>query len=1332
MLKLLKNIALLILLFCATFSFAGVKITADRYARFLSLDTKNGLCNNKVLDIKQDSLGFIWFATVDGLSRYDGYRFVNFKHNPKDSTTISDNYIQTLAVDANGILWVGTKNGLNIYDHQSGTFKTWKNCANVDCKLSNEYIRKILPDDNNVMWIETVDGVLNKINTKTGEVHYYPHHPVIQEYYSYHCLFKDSDGDLWVGNRGRGPYCFNPDEEKFHLIKADPKRSDKKRDQEVAYVYEDSKQRFWVGATDGFWRFYKNTQTYERIIPMSSRHLIEDQEGTLWLSGTDGLYRYNADTGATILYTSDENDPHSIINNSVRAIYEDRDGDIWAGTDEGISYFSKSANQIKYIRRFPEDENSLASNNLSSVLEDNKGNIWFGTKNQGLSKWNIKEDKITNFKHKKNSPNGIASDKISCLYQDKQNNIWVGLWQGVGFNKYNPELNTFKKYAYSPNSKKTDWYNAFIEDNNGQFYTGLWGGNGVHLFDRKKEKFLPYDFHRFAAPAQYPIHFIADDDSCLWTARNNGIIYKLNKKTNNYTAYTNKQTAAVQNGFQTGVLKREFKYFDYSRFVKKTKTSGVLFATSNGLIAVDSTKNNFNQILTGVDVHTFLEMPDSDSIWLGCANGLGIYSKTKGFQLIENSSLPTSPLFEKKILTINFLENRLLIGTDAGLHFFDIQKNTFYQYGETLSGIAKVNAIVAYNSNAVYVATDENLQQIVFLENTFTTDTILSGKIINCIISSHKGCIYVGTNKGIVSISENCKIKSTLSLSDFNVYDLKEDKDGIIWAGTDRGIFSYSPIKDILTAHNKPTLRALTSHLVSFLETDFDGNIWVGTTNMGVNRINPETLEVKHFFSTLNDSNQFWGSDATVFFQQKNGTIWIGGQGLNKYNPTSQTFSHITTADGFPTNKIFSIQEDSFGNLWVGTEKGLVFYKPQTNLFERINNIAGLYDFDFSGGSLQLSSGELLFSGKRGAILFNPNAHYQKELKPQITITGVKLFGEYRDYFCSKSIPIEFNYDENFFTIEFSPMQAANVTNNFLYRLEGIDKQWVKAYENNSANYTNVPPGNYILKVKMEAVPTAISEYRIIIHPPFYRTWWFIITLTILNVSLVVYVVSNIIRKQKVEQQRVVLEHKLLQLQMDPHFIFNVLTAIQSFIYRKDVYESGLYLSKFARLMRIFLQNSRNEWISMSTEIESLKYYLSLQQLRKEEKFTFNIDWVNLSALDYVYIPPMLIQPFVENCIEHGLIQKHSNGEINISFELKEKWLEAIVTDNGVGYNPNKEGNKNKTNHKSMAFDIIQKRLEIANTKKSKYGFEINRITGQDGKSEGTKVKIRLPYKEEF
>jgi len=218
--------------------------------------------------------------------------------------------------------------------------------------------------------------------------------------------------------------------------------------------------------------------------------------------------------------------------------------------------------------------------------------------------------------------------------------------------------------------------------------------------------------------------------------------------------------------------------------------------------------------------------------------------------------------------------------------------------------------------------------------------------------------------------------------------------------------------------------------------------------------------------------------------------------------------------------------------------------------------------------------------------------------------------------------------------------------------------------------------------------------------------------------------------KLKFEQTSLQLEQKLLRSQMNPHFIFNSLTSIESFIYENQPKEAGKYLSDFARLMRLILENSSEEFIPLNKEIKTLEYYLVLQKLRLENNLTYIIKTDGLDDIESIYIPPMLTQPFIENSIEHGIRGSEINGHIEIEFKMIDKdELQIQVTDNGRGIDSeSKTYNEKKESHKSMALHITQERLQVLNkSKRQKVTFSISDISHSAADKTGTMVIFTIP-----
>ncbi|MBC7863886.1 MAG: histidine kinase, partial [Bacteroidia bacterium] len=219
-------------------------------------------------------------------------------------------------------------------------------------------------------------------------------------------------------------------------------------------------------------------------------------------------------------------------------------------------------------------------------------------------------------------------------------------------------------------------------------------------------------------------------------------------------------------------------------------------------------------------------------------------------------------------------------------------------------------------------------------------------------------------------------------------------------------------------------------------------------------------------------------------------------------------------------------------------------------------------------------------------------------------------------------------------------------------------------------------------------------------------------------------------RQNKIKTQQAVsqFEQKLLRTQMNPHFIFNSLASMESFIYDHQPKEAGVYLSNFSKLMRLILENSASENITLEKEIEILNYYLSLQKLRLDDNLTYSIEMGEGMHPEQIELPPMLTQPFIENAIEHGFRGGKQRGDIKISFNLSGTNLEVQVIDNGIGIEQAQQQKELYKTHKSMSMQITMERLEFLNkTKKKKLSFTVTDLAKEPGGKTGTKIIFSIP-----
>ncbi|MCD4683341.1 MAG: hypothetical protein K8R86_08685, partial [Bacteroidales bacterium] len=598
----------------------------DPYLKFDHLTKKDGLSSNYILDIYQDKNGFIWIATINGLNRYDGYKFIQYLNNPQDSSTISDNLITCITGDTSGNIWIGTKNGLNQLNTDK-TFNRYYHNDSVENTLSGNFIRALLYDNDN-LWVETADGILHKYYPFEKTIEKFDHtKPTMINTYYYHTIYKDKKGDLWVGGRYMGIFRFNTDKELFYEFKANPEDKTKKRDKDVADYFEDSDGTFWMSGTDGLYTFDIENEIFQKILQVSTFSIQEDVNKNLWVGTGNGVYILNKQRNEFRQLTHNDNSVHSLVNNHVNKIYIDRNGNVWIGTADGVSIYRPSKNKFRQINHIPENDNSPVSNHITCILEDSKNRIWIGTENKGLECFDQYFNKLFQYNTKSKSPYQLVSDKISDLMEDDDGDIWIGLWSGRGFQIVNPDLGINKHYKLNESSLKADWYNDFLQDSKGMYWIGIWGAQGLYNFDKDKGKFTD---DRFILPNQTyssPVVGLAHDGKFVWPLfQNQSRFICLDPVTSKYSSY------GRENYFSFDFTKITEAYADNEGKLWFKTDNEIYIKNNSPYFSFSPTNKKFNPPLPKINEKEFDNIinkealsyvkDDSGCIWVGTYEGL--------------------------------------------------------------------------------------------------------------------------------------------------------------------------------------------------------------------------------------------------------------------------------------------------------------------------------------------------------------------------------------------------------------------------------------------------------------------------------------------------------------------------------------------------------------------------------------------------------------------------------------------------------------------------------------------------------------------------------------
>ncbi|MBP7822039.1 MAG: histidine kinase [Saprospiraceae bacterium] len=952
------------------------------------------------------------------------------------------------------------------------------------------------------------------------------------------------------------------------------------------------------------------------------------------------------------------------------AIFQDSYGFIWVGGETGVIRFDGN----KFVRFSTQD--GLPQNSVWDFFEDSKRRIWFRYHGNSL----------TYYDHKSNTFNQISPKEPNIIFgpEDKFCDSGDSLFV---------IRNRMKYYYFDDKNSSLVRIDKFIKIEKVPVLDGIYVEN-----TRYRDKIIHKTYYinpsnRFSDLVDF--EKLNENSSDNYYVRKNIL----------YTSHNGKW--APKYILPKIPVKILHKIKDKLIFIYKDNSSQIM--------RTDFTDLKDNDLFVGLDIYDFLEDAEGN-YWVVTRND-GILYISKPFLNASVFNHENSELKNDKIVSI---------ATDS-----------------------KGNIWMATMDNYIYNIDSKDKKIRRSIEPLYPTEGKVDQRITNIIYEPVNNMLVVSCDKDIVTfihLSQNLKssntkrnVKKRLTFNNGKSYpfDMHYTKNIIKNISVDSEHVYISMINEceIYNYHNKTgTFFGKLIRYYSVIEDNQQsGTYFIGTINglqtYSKNKGFHKALVFNDYYGVLDEhvSNLVQCDDGTV-------VVAINGKGLYIYN--NNLIFAVPQTQNYNIKHLYYID----GKIWAATDNGVVGFTVTTSgnimNFQLINDTKGLETIDVQ--DLCITDKKLYAATNKGLYVINNFEDKYSISKPKCYLNKIKVMADDQPI----NVPLELKYNKNFLSFEFIGLSYSALGKiDYYYNMVGLDNVMHQRDEP-IISYTSIPPGEYAFKVMAHDFTNDVYSDELVIpikvNYPFWRTWTFSITSFLMGGFLIYYFVKRrekrlLMEKDKamsIERKFSELELQALQAQLNPHFIFNALQSIQLYITTSNTVQANHFLTSFAKLMRHFLEASKQKFITLEAELKMIEMYMEIEQLRYgKEKLYYEIDVEKGIDTDDYQVPSLLLQTFVENAINHGIKYKIGRGTVAISVKTNElNQLEITIKDDGIGREKAEQIKQvNSMGHQSRGLEILMDRLStIKSIEKLDISVKFNDIVGPDNSIQGTQVDILL------
>ncbi len=1209
-----------------------------------------------------------------------------FKHITTTNGLVS-NQVSSVIQDSKGYMWFGTQTGLQRYDGKR--FITY---------LADVRDPNAMQSD----WISTI--------------------------------FEDSKNRLWIGSSIAGPCILNRGTGKVYNVNLHLPKGGKKING-VWQFLEDKLGRIWLSAYDGYYKFDESSQQFQ---PMNAwlnmaqnaapSTITLDKMGNLWFATTRGIKKLIVQSNTLIdVDHNPERLPIFTINEPVSHITFDDSNNIWISTgyDQHVYRYSAAGYKLKTysFKRLEQDfRKGLPPQKefVGGLFRCSNGLLLLPLLSRGLAIYDYASDSFKiigasnqTSQHLHLKPNTYGS---IVLTEDKEKNIWAATDAGLNvFNLQKPHFITYGlPYNNTSNQVRQSEVSDFLQTNNGDIYcSNYYVNGGITWFDEHlnvKERFLWKGKSDYNADANQLWGIFQDREGIIWAPNQAGHILQLNTNNNKVT-----------------ILKDSLLFGSINQIKQDAENNIWLAHNRKGLIKIDgSTRKislfaDFCKAEAGSKRRAMCLLFDQEKIWVGTLhNGLQLFDKksgvfTEGYKMDESNKQSISD--NNIIGLLNYNEDTLIIATSGGINFFDKRKKIFSAL-LSKDGLPNnlVQSIILDDNKDLWAAFAGGLSKInvhnLTITNFDASDGIIDDRFNHSFFKLRDGRLMIGAEKGFL-VFDPSKIAAAKRPADVTITGFK--------------VFGENVMVDSLINSNQPVS-------LSYLQNSFH----IELASLQFNSSN----RIRYYYQ-LEGIDKNWiqvdESHAVHYNQLPSGHFLFK---VKCANPDGLFSKNLTTL-------AIHIVPPFWKTWWfIGVIAAFIIIGLFVIVKWRERNIKTLEAGKTQLQKLTAENYKAQFESEQISSFFTTSLLNKTDVDDILWDVAKNLIGKLGFVDCMIYL---WNDDKTKMVQKAGYGPKGSLEELIKNHFDVLPGQGVVGAVIQSGEAILIPDTSIDQRYRVDdlkrmselCVPIKYNEQIIGIidsehHEKYFYTRQHLQVLTTIA-TLVASKIKSIQADQRLRSQREQLAHvndrlaevqlAALRGQMNPHFIFNALNSIKKFIIANEPANAEKYLGKFSKLIRSILDNSRSGMVTIDKELQLLILYLDLEQLRFGPKLTYSITVdKNIRTAD-IQIPSMIIQPFVENAMLHGIMHREDGGLVEIHFVLHGDWLEITIEDNGVGRARSAlyKSNNSETHH-SIGIEVATKRLEALKRKDdTPAGIAIIDLADDAGEGTGTKVVIEIP-----